>query len=267
MVMKARLASPLLILFVRGICNVYEYDEHARDYDDWSVADTPYRAIESFTFMDVVDSVEGLSIFELGCGEGRTARRYIELGARSVLGTDISPEMVRRATAKNTTDDGTPLHRALHYQVLDARDETFVLSQPADLVTAMYLLHYASSESELTRMCRLIARNLKPGGRFVTYGANPDYDHSRPDPRIKEQFGADSYVVEGNRCELAIGELRVDFWKWSREIHEACLRDAGLGEIHWHPLELHPDDHETRAAVGWYLEDPPCTVLSAQKPN
>ena len=161
--------------------------------------------------------------------------------------------------------DTIPYRLQVRYQALDARDDTFLLPQLADLVSAMYLLHYASTEGNLEKMWRLIARNLKLGGRFVTYGVNPDYDHSRREPRLAEQVGVDSRVVQGNRCELAIGDMRVEFWKWSRETHEACLRRAGLDEIHWHPLEVDPEDRELSSSVGWYLENPPCTVLSARK--
>lgn len=246
---------------------MHEYDNHVDVYDEWSVAENPYRAIEAFTFMEVVGSVRDQDVLDLGCGEGRTCRTFAQRGARSLLGTDLSPEMVRRAREKNTAQDGAAIYPNLRYQVLDARDDTFTLTQPVDLVSAMYLLHYASTESALQKMCRLIARNLKPGGRFVTYGVNPDYDHSCPEPRLAQQFGVDSRVVRGNRCELAIGDMRVDFWQWSRQIHEECLKDAGLDDIHWHPLEVHPEDRELRSSVGWYLENPPCTVLSAHKPR
>ena len=243
-----------------------EYDRHVDVYGDWSAAENPYRAIESFTFMEVVGSARDLDILDLGSGEGRTCRAFAQQGARSVLGTDISPEMIRRATEKNTVEDGTSIYPNLRYGVLDARDETFVLPQPVDLVSAMYLLHYSSTEKDLERMSRLIERNLKPGGRFVTYGVNPVYDHSRHEPRLEQRFGIDSRVVQGNRCELAIGDMRVEFWQWSQETHERCLRRAGLDEIQWHALEVHPEDRELRASVDWYLENPPCTVLSARKP-
>jgi SAM-dependent methyltransferase len=215
--------------------------------------------------MEVVGPVKGLDVLELGCGEGRTGRTFIQRGARSVVGTDISAEMTRRAGEKNTSARGGSSYENLRYQVLDARDDGFALARPVDLVAAMYLLHYASTQNELERMCALIARNLRPGGRFVTYGVNPDYDHSRHEPRLEEQFGVASRIVQDNRCELAIGDLRVDFWQWSRDTHESSLRRAGLDESLWHPLEVDPRDEPLRESVSWYLDNPPCIVLSARK--
>ncbi len=181
-----------------------EYDSHVDVYGDWSTAENPYRAIESFTFMEVVRSVRDLDIVDLGSGEGRTCRAFVQQGARSVLGTDVSSEMIRRANAKNTAEDGTSIYPNLRYEVLDARDETFALPQPVDLVSAMYLLRYASTEEDLERMCRLIGRTLKPGDRFVTYGVNPAYDHSRREPRLEQQFGVDSRLVSGARASITL---------------------------------------------------------------
>jgi SAM-dependent methyltransferase len=182
--------------------------------------------------------------------------------------------MVRRAAEQNAPQQaaGRGAHarvwESLHYIVLDARDETFRLDPPVDLVSAMYLLHYAPSEDDLERMARLIARNLKPGGRFVTYTLSPDYDFHRREPRLMERCGFDYAVVGGPHCMLIIGEERVNIWQWSREVHETRLRRAGLDDIRWHPLQAPPDARpEVMRAMAFYLANPSCIVLSATKPG
>jgi hypothetical protein len=39
-----------------------------------------------------------------------------------------------------------------------------------------------------------------------------------------------------------------------------------LTDIRWHPLLAPPDAPEVAAAVGFFLANPTCTVLSATKP-
>lgn len=158
-------------------------------------------------------------------------------GAASVLGADISPEMVRHANEHN------------------------------DLVTAAYLFHYARSEEDLGLMAELIWRNLKAGGRFVTYTINPDCDLGRKDPRRAAVCGFEYEVVEAPQYHLIIDDERVDIWQWSREAHETCLRRAGLTDIRWQPLQAPPDAPEVTAAMGFYLANPSCIVLSAAKPG
>jgi SAM-dependent methyltransferase len=237
-----------------------EYDRFADVYQGWSAATSPYHILECYSFLRTLGSVQGLDILDLATGEGRTARMLMEGGARSVLGGDISPEMVRRASEQKTWP-------GLRYQVLDARDDDFQLDPPVDVVTAMYLLPYAPSEGDLDRMTRLIARNLRPGGRFVTYTVSPDYDFSRSDPRIIEYLEVDYAVADGNRRHFIIGDQRVDFWQWSRAAHEASLGRAGLADIRWHALEAPPEAKDVATVMAWYLENPSCTVLSATKPD
>jgi SAM-dependent methyltransferase len=250
-----------------------EYDDFAETYQQWSGMETPYSIVEAYTFLQVLGSVQGLSVLDLAAGEGRTSRMLIELGAISVVGADISSEMVRRASEQNM-----PQHRAqkgeriqplqnLSFIELDAADDNFQLDAPVDVVTAMYLFHYAPIEAELGKMADLIARNLKPGGRFVTYTISPDYDFSRREPLLMERCGFDYSVVAGPHCELLIGGDKVDIWQWSREAHEASLRDAGFADIRWHPLRSPPDVPEVDTAMDFYLANPSCIVLSATLPS
>jgi 2-polyprenyl-3-methyl-5-hydroxy-6-metoxy-1,4-benzoquinol methylase len=151
--------------------------------------------VETYTFFQVLGSVVGLDVLDVAAGEGRLSRMLIARGARTVVGTDVSAEMIRRAReldsdGPHSTTDG------LRFEVVDARDEQFTLDEPADVVTAMYLFHYASSEDDLARMCRFPARNVNPGGRFVTYTINPFYDFTNVQPELADQFGFDYHVVE-----------------------------------------------------------------------
>lgn len=242
-----------------------DYDPHVDTYQDWAVDENLYRNLEQYTFLQVVGSVRGLSVLDLATGEGRMARLMIEQGATTVVGGDISSNMVTRATEKNTGANGEPVYPDLRFIVLDARDDTFRLPQPVDLVIAMYLLHYAPSEGDLERMAQLIARNLKPGGRFVTFTVNPDYNLARHDLRLWERFGYTTRAVNPPQYELVIGDMCVPIWQWSRKAHEACLTRAGLGEIRWQPPQLPPDMSAMATELAFYLDDPECIVLSARK--
>ena len=212
-----------------------------------------------------------MRILDLAAGEGRISRMLMEGGAASVLGADISPEMVRRAKEQNDPEaaarQGSTAQAwpALRYIVLDARDRGFQLEAPVDLVTAAYLFHYAPSEGDLGLMAELIARNLKAGGRLVTYTINPDCDLSRKDPRLSALCGFEYELVEAPRYHLIIDSERVDIWQWSREVHESCLRCAGLTDIRWHSLQAPPDAPEVATAMEFYLTNPSCVVLSATK--
>lgn len=242
-----------------------QYDDSAATYIDWSVTDTPYSVVEWYVFLRTLGSVEGLDVLDLACGDGRLSRVLLARGARSVVGTDVSQEMIDRARMPGAAPSAVDDDPSLRFQVVDARDEAFVLASPADVVTAMYLFHYASSVDELGRMCRFIARNLRPGGRFVTYTIDPDFVVEEQDPRMPTVCGFRYGTVAPPNYTLEIGDLEVDIWQWSRADHERCLADAGLIDVEWHPLELPDERAELEPVIGFYVDHPSCTVLSARR--
>ncbi|MDJ0958796.1 MAG: class I SAM-dependent methyltransferase [Arenicellales bacterium] len=245
-----------------------DYDNNADAYRRWSVADNVYWLVEQTRYFEVLGSVRDLNILDLACGEGRISRILMRQGARSVLGTDISVEMIERAEAQNKTKDGRLVYPALRYEVVDACSETFTLDHPVDLVTAMYLFHYAPNEDALNQMCRHVSRNLKPGGRFVVYTINPECDFSRLDPDLlKKTFGFYYRVVAPPHYELVFDKLTVNMWHWGKATHEEGLERAGLTNIQWHSLCLPASHNELARSLKWYMDNPSCIVLSADKPS
>ena len=243
-----------------------DYDEHADAYDAWIEADSPYWLLEQTRFFEVLGSVRGLRILELACGDGRISRALMERGAEAVRATDVSQEMVRRGEAANRRADGGPLHSGLRFELLDASNASFQLEPPVDRVVAMYLFHYANSLTALDGMAQLIARNLAPGGRFVAYTINPDYDLSREDPRLAAQLGFAYRPVAPPHYELIFGEDAVNMWQWSEAEHRAALEGAGLVDVEWHSLILPPDRQALAPSVQWFIDSPSCLVVSARKP-
>lgn len=241
-----------------------DYDKHGDIYSRWSIKETPYSALEWHTFLSVLGPVTDLSVLDVACGDGRLSRALMDLGAKSVLGTDISQDMITAAIQKNQPN-GAFYFEALDYQVIDARNPSFTLPEPVDLVTAMYLFHYASSTTDLDAMCHFAGRNLRPGGRFVCYTINPDYDFGRQDPRMAEMFGFRYEPISPPEYHLVIGDFEASIWHWSREAHEEGLRAAGFEQIQWHSLALPDDKRDLAAALQWYLDNPSLIVLSAQK--
>lgn len=246
---------------------ITDYDVNADVYRRWTVADNVYWQVEQTRFFEVLGSIRNLNILELACGDGRISRMLMERGAGSVLATDVSKEMIKRAIAQNKNDQGELVFPTLSFQILDACDETFQLDQLADRVVAMYLFHYAPSEKALEQMCRLIGRNLTPGGRITIYTINPDCDFSKEDLRLEKYFGFSYSAVVPPHYKLSFGKHTVDMWHWSKDAHEDGLRSAGLTNIQWHPLCLPSDDQNLTCSLKWYLDNPSCIVLSAEKPK
>ena len=142
------------------------YDKIARQYQKSKTL--PFRQyIEWYTCKKLLGDLSGHSVLDLACGDGFYSRRILERGAGFVVGVDISRVMIELARKKNTAAAGSIEY--IQGDVLDQKKYG-----EFDLVVASYLLNYARTPEQLSDMCRTIAINLKPGGRFVSINNNPD---------------------------------------------------------------------------------------------
>ena len=100
--------------------------------------------------LERLDPVAGERILDLGCGDGVLTERLIASGA-SVVGVDLSPEMVAAARA-----------RGIDARVMDATRLTF--DGDFDAVFSNAVLHWVQDHDAVLAGIR---RALVPGGRFV----------------------------------------------------------------------------------------------------
>src|SRR5919204_6846686 len=128
------------------ITQTAQYDHIGSKYDEYAQTATLKRA-ECYSFFRLVGALEGKRVLDLACGFGFYTRQLKQRGAVQVVGVDISPEMVRLARAKEQEDPTGVEYRvgdAIHLPVLGR----------FDLVTAVYLLNYATSKAQMLGMCR-----------------------------------------------------------------------------------------------------------------
>jgi 2-polyprenyl-3-methyl-5-hydroxy-6-metoxy-1,4-benzoquinol methylase len=99
-----------------------DYDQNTGvSYERWSKTDSVYSLLEWHVFLATIGSVKDLDILDVACGDGRLSRMLMERGARSVVGIDISSEMIARARQEN--DPGGPVGHfdGLRYETVSAR--------------------------------------------------------------------------------------------------------------------------------------------------
>jgi cytosine/adenosine deaminase-related metal-dependent hydrolase/ubiquinone/menaquinone biosynthesis C-methylase UbiE len=126
----------------------------ARTYDH---EPNPMLSLERRIFLSLLPPMQGLDVVDLGCGTGRWLELARDAGARSLVGVDLSPEMLSRARVK-LGDDGT-------FVCADCADAQLG-SDSADVVFCNFALSYIEDPIALVNLVRRI---LRPGGfLFVT---------------------------------------------------------------------------------------------------
>jgi len=68
--------------------------------DVYDTVPNPLLALEERKLLPWLGALEGLAVADLGCGTGRWMQRAQALGAKSVVGLDFSPNMLRQAARK-----------------------------------------------------------------------------------------------------------------------------------------------------------------------
>lgn len=141
----------------------------------------------------LLPAVSGRRVVDLGCGFGWASRWMREHGAASVLGLDLSENMISRAKAD--TDDSK-----IEYRIADL--ETVTLPEAAfDLAYSALTFHYIR---DFGRLVRTIHRALAPGGDLVFTIEHPIFmaavhPHWIADEDGRKTWPVNRYSIEGER--------------------------------------------------------------------
>jgi ubiquinone/menaquinone biosynthesis C-methylase UbiE len=215
------------------------YDSVATHYD--SVLAIPgtkiiYWMLDRFFSTTYNNDLTGLSVLELACGTGDCARKAQSLGASTLVGVDVSSEMIHIA---HEIEKGMGV-TGIEYHVADCSKPIAELKGREgkfDLVLGNWLLSYATNYEEIVGMWRNVALYLKPGGRFI--GAFTGFD---PNARglVTGKYGARGKVTEkiadgkGVRVGLTFmtdPPLEFDVFILERQMYVDAAVEAGFEGI------------------------------------
>lgn len=107
-------------------------------------------------FRSLIPNLQGKRVLDLGCGFGWHCRYAREQQARSVVGIDLSANMIARA--RECTDDAT-----IEYRQHAIEDIDFAAGQ-FDVVISSLALHYVE---RFDLICQKVHHCLVSGGSFV----------------------------------------------------------------------------------------------------
>lgn len=146
----------------------------------------------------MLPDLNGRRVIDLGCGFGWASRWMREQGAASVLGLDLSQNMIARAKA-DTAD------AAVTYLIADLN--ALVLPEACfDLAYSALTFHYIR---DFGRLVRVIRNALSPGGYLVFTIEHPIFMAAAHPHWISDEDGRKTWPV--NRYSLE-GERRTDWF-------------------------------------------------------
>jgi len=203
-------------------------------------------------FISMAGDLHGSSCLDLACGDGYYTRLLRTAGADRVVGVDASEKMIQLAEVEEEK-----LGQGIEY----LRGDVAHLPQLGefDLVTTVFLLHYARSEDELREMCRSIFRSVSESGRFLTINTNPEHP-IREDTKYSFTRTSETPLREGGELVLSHyddDELKysLTFYHWSKETYERALSDAGFSSVEWYVPHPSLEAVESHGEEFWHDYD------------
>ncbi len=243
-----------------------QYDEIGLSYE--SMKRLPAASLERAnlraTVTPFLNANTETSVLDLACGTGYYSRLLLSWGASRVVGVDISPTMVDAARSQTPPEASEKLVFEVGdcTQPLTLRQST---TEQFDIVLGAWLLNYAGTRAEMTRMFANIASHLRPGGHFVGITPHPAIDLDKfaelfdPEKTDRDQARYGVSVAYTGRIPEGYGhrtkitahvqprEISFENYHLDRSIYEACAREGGLkGNLEWKEIRLPQTDEESR---------------------
>lgn len=237
------------------------YDKISDDYVKIQTDRPLRRCILEPTFEKYLGDLTGVKAMDVGCGQGVYTRKLMELGAKEVVGNDVSAEMIKLAK-KAELEKSLGIKYAFYDLAKLPKLGEF------DLITARAVIHYAKTRDELEEMFQNIYNNLRPGGRLVSIVLNPAFDSRQPSAPygyIQKEMPADLHDGSPVTITLLGHGRKVTFvnYHWSQKTYNEIIEKTGFSRIDWPPVICSPEC-DANVWAG-YLKNPGLVPLLAVK--
>ncbi len=239
--------------------NIYDKPEFFEGYSQLSRSVHGLDgAAEWGSIRAVLPDLPGKHIVDLGCGFGWFARFAAGEGAASVLGLDLSENMIARA--RRETADETVQYRIADLDQLDLPEASF------DFAYSSLAFHYVE---DFTRLAATVHAALVPGGDFVFTIEHPIYMAPAipmwtTDGDGRRIWPLDGYSREGKRTT---DWLAKDVVKYHRTIGTTLNTLIGAGFAIRHVEEWRPSAEQLWDHPEWAeeMDRPMFLLIAAQR--
>ena len=196
--------------------------------------------VDTYTYFQLIGDVRGKTVLDIGCGRGEASQRLKLMGATHVVGVDAFPKMIQLAQQEEAR---TPL--GVEYRVMDVMTPQKI--GEFDLVVAFSVISIAPTREVLFNTFQTVAMNLKPGGRFVTVGLNPEQPPETY--KLMDKYGIRLVnpppVKEGDLLQaIAVvdgQEIFFEDYYFTRATYNEGLAAACFSQVIWHEPQISPE--------------------------
>lgn len=148
------------------------WDENAAYWDEYMGEGNDFVNVLCWPALErLLSPAPGMRVLDVACGNGLTSRRLGRLGAQ-VTAFDVSSEMIDRARARTTADDGQ-----IDYRVIDGGDDGTLLALGERTFDGALSNMALFDMAEIDPLFASLSRLLKPGGHFAFSLMHPCFNN------------------------------------------------------------------------------------------
>jgi 2-polyprenyl-3-methyl-5-hydroxy-6-metoxy-1,4-benzoquinol methylase len=185
--------------------------------------------VKSYRF--AAQFVAGKSVLDVGCGAGYGCKIFLDAGAQSVSGTDLSEHAL--AYAEEQYGD------VVDFKNQSVTDMTGYADNSFDLSTSFEVLEHVKEYGKEAEMLTEMKRVTKPGGLVVIATPNCELlgDHGFWHAEIEELFSthfSEHALFENALVPNGPGRLQWEERKKAGQLATVVSEDINIKEIVWH---------------------------------
>ncbi len=192
------------------------YEKMADDYAEY-VDNKPWNAdYERPATLSLVGDVKGESILDAGCAAGWYSKKFLEMGAKGVVGLDFSPEMIKRANYR-LKDEVKGRYNFYCHDLNERMD--YLQDKTFDKVVSSLTMHYLEDWSTVLNEFN---RVLKDGGELIISIHHPfmEYLVFEKEDYFRRELTTDIWNMNGKEVEVKF---------YTRPLHEVINSITGAG--------------------------------------
>lgn len=164
--------------------------------DVYDTQQNPLLTLEERYLSNLLPEIQGKDVLDVGCGTGRWLAPLSARGPRTLVGVDISPEMLRKASAK---------HIPNVQLLVSSCTELRAYGASIDLALASFLLSYVP---DVAVFARELARVLREGSDLFLSDVHPE---TAARFHWKRTFRSSGQAIELETKRWPIAEVRAAF--------------------------------------------------------
>ena len=230
---------------------IKSYDDYALKWAERmrSGKNIAHKFLEKPAMYKKLPDLKGKSVLCIGCGTGEECEHLKSLGAKRIVGIDISKGLID--FAKKSYPD-------LEFQVMDMENLNFA-DDSFDFVYSSLTMHYVK---DWTKTLRGVHKILKKGGTFI-FSTHHPVKWGAGVNRSKEK---DSFLIGYEKYESGESKVFGDYLN-TRKIDDIWFNEFKVSYYHRPLSEIIGDIIKSGFVISDFVEPKPLKSVIKEKPN